>query len=107
MLGLSLIRGAPTPVIDAAKLLGSAGGEPVTRFVTIRVGERHAAVALSSVIGVRELPAASLSELPPLLQDAGAEAVESIGALDSTLLVVLESARVVPESVWRAMEARA
>lgn len=77
------------------------------RFVTVRAGDRRVAVAFDSVLGVRPIPAGSLHELPLLLRDARAELISAIGALDGELLLVLRSARLVPEDVWNGLEAGA
>jgi purine-binding chemotaxis protein CheW len=106
--GVAIIRGAPVPVIDAGALLGGgAGRADAGRLVTVRVGSRHVALAVDAVLGVRELPDASLAELPSLLSDARAGGVESLGALDDGLLLFLDGARLVPESVWEAVDAAA
>jgi len=102
--GLSLIRGTPTPVVDVGALLGDGEPPRAARFVSVRTGQRHVALAVEGVLGIRELAAESLSELPPLLGDVGRAAVAHIGALDAELLVVLEAARLVPESLWRMLE---
>jgi len=57
-------------------------------------------VRSARVVGVRELPTASLRNLPPLLRDASEDLVQSVGTLDTELLVVLQSGRLVPDSVW-------
>ena len=106
MSGLAVIRGAPVPVVDAARLLGAVDGE-ADRFVTVLAGSRCVALAVGSVLGVRALPAGSLRELPPLLQEAGAEAVAAIGLLDAELLLVLQGTRLLPEDVWGALAATA
>ena len=106
--GVAIIRGAPVPVIDAAALLGREGGRAdAGRLVTVRVGQRHIALAVDAVLGVRDLADASLAELPSLLSDARAGGVASLGALDDGLVVFLEGARLVPESVWAALDAAA
>ncbi len=110
--GVAIVRGAPLPVIDAARLLGANGGAAheratIGRFVTIRVGERFAVLAVEAVLGVRHLPPDSLVELAPLLREAAAETIAKIGALDAQLLVVLQTVRLVPDSVWRSLDARA
>jgi purine-binding chemotaxis protein CheW len=107
--GAAIIRGVPTPVLDAARLLGGAAGmAEATRFVTVRLdsarlGRRHAALAVAEVLGVRQLGADVWSSLPPLL--AGNAALDVVGALDAELLVVLQCARVVPDSLWSAVDA--
>jgi purine-binding chemotaxis protein CheW len=104
VLGVAIVRGAPMPVIDGARLLRGAGGAP-TRFVTLKVGTRHAALAVESVVGIRTVVLDTLESLPPLLGDASADCIERIGALDAELLVVLRSARIVPEEAWAALRA--
>jgi purine-binding chemotaxis protein CheW len=112
--GLAVIRGAPVPVVDAARLLGPAltGAGPgqdaaaapdakaapgSARFVTVAAGDRDVALAVSGVLGVRTVPAASLQALPPLLHEAAAaEAVAAIGRLDEQLLLVLRAGRLLP-----------
>lgn len=115
--GVAIIRGAPMPVVDAAALVTGAalvsGAAPpghaanTARFVTLRVDGRAAgrcvALAVDEVVGVRSLPAGSARDLPPLLRGGQAESISSLGALDSELLVVLESARLLPEAVWRSL----
>jgi purine-binding chemotaxis protein CheW len=105
--GLAIIRGAPVPVVDVARLLGeeAAGTEvgarvpPSARFVTLKIGERAIALAVDGVVGVRTLAVDALHELPALLRDAEVDAVSSIGTLDSELLLVLRSARLVPQNL--------
>ncbi|MGA2344181.1 MAG: chemotaxis protein CheW [Steroidobacteraceae bacterium] len=105
VLGLAIVRGFPTPVIDAGRLLGPIDLPSPARFVSLRLGERSAALAVDAVLDVRSLAAGDLKEIPPLLREAGADLVSAIGALDTELLLVLEAARLVPESIWSAIEA--
>jgi purine-binding chemotaxis protein CheW len=102
--GLSLIRGHPVPVVDLGALL--AGGEPdsPTRFVSLRVDSRRVALAVEEVCGIRDLPD-TLGSLPGLLAHASAELISAVGSLDAELLFLLETARLVPESVWRRLDA--
>jgi purine-binding chemotaxis protein CheW len=102
--GLAVIRGAPVPVVDTARLLG-AQDAPADRFVTVNAGERRVALAMGSVLGVRAVPAGSLHPLPPLLHEASADVIAAIGLLDAELLLVLHSARLLPEDVWAAGDA--
>ena len=99
--GLAVIRGAPVPVIDTARLLGVTDAH-ADRFITVNAGERVVALAVDSVLGVRAVPALSLRELPPLLLDAAAQAVAAIGLLDAELLLVLRSACLLPDEAWGA-----
>jgi purine-binding chemotaxis protein CheW len=104
VLGLAIVRGVPTPVIDAGRLLGRIGLASPARFVSLRLGERTAALAVDAVLDVRSLPAGTVADIPPLLREAGADVASAIGALDTELLLVLEAARLVPESIWGAIE---
>lgn len=102
--GMSVIRGTAIPVVDAGILLGSAEPPESTRFVTLNVDRRQVALAVEKIAGVRGLAAASLQDLPPLLREANADLVVAIGMLDSELLLVLQTARIVPESVWHTLQ---
>lgn len=101
--GLAVIRGAPVPVVDLARLLADAGGGPASRFVSLRAGARRAALAVEEVLGLRSLDAAGLEAMPSLLPGGGA-AREAVGVLEARLLSVLEAARLVPEAAWDALE---
>lgn len=105
VLGLSVIRGAPVPVVDLGRLLGAAGAPLPVRFVVLRVAGRRVALAVEGVLGVRELDPARLQDLPPLLSGAEAGAVEAVAAHDAHLLVVLRAARTVPDDLRPMPEA--
>ncbi|HEY4186515.1 MAG TPA: chemotaxis protein CheW [Polyangia bacterium] len=98
--GLAVIRGTPTPVVDAGALLGDTAEARPTRFVVIRLGERQVALAVEAVLGVRALSSALLTDLPPLLRHASEDTVSKLGTLDAELLVVLDGAYLVPSSLW-------
>jgi purine-binding chemotaxis protein CheW len=106
LLGLAVVRGAAVPIVDAERLLGG-GQVSASRFVMLRVGERRVGLAVESVLGVRQVVADSLEELPPLLRGADAAAVSAIGTLDAELLMVLQAARIVPEALLAALETEA
>lgn len=105
LLGLSVIRGAVVPVVSLSGLLGQAGGAAATRFVVVRVAERRVALSVERVLGVRPICVDGTGELPPLLCEARADFIATVGALDAQLLVVLESARLVPDSPWAQLHA--
>jgi purine-binding chemotaxis protein CheW len=106
VLGLSIIRGRPVPVVDLGALLGSGGADDVlasahARFVTVRAGgARHVALAVQSVIGVRNLVSSNVHELPPLVAASSSASVAALGVLDRELVAVLDTVRVLPEDVW-------
>jgi len=104
--GLSIVRGAPVPVVTAAALLGDVEPRPF-RFVIVRADGRQFAMAVEAVLGVKAIPKESLHDLAPLLRDAGSDLITAIGALDAELLLVLRSARIVPDSVWEAVRSEA
>ena len=104
ILGLSLIRGATTPVMDVGAVLGAEDAPKTTRFITLRMNERCVALAVESVLGVREISPDSLQRLPPLLRDASVEVVSSIGMLDAEFLLVLGAARLLTEAVENTLD---
>jgi purine-binding chemotaxis protein CheW len=104
VLGMSVIRGTAVPVVDAGLLLGSDEPPEATRFVTLNIEKRQVALAVEQIVGIRGLAGISLQDLPPLLREAKAELVAAIGMLDSEFLLVLQTARAVPESVWEALQ---
>jgi purine-binding chemotaxis protein CheW len=102
--GLSIVRGAALPVVDAARLLdggranrGPAEDEPgPRRFVTLRAGGRSVVLAVDGVVGVRTIDDSLVGDRPPLLGGASAEVVAKLGALDAQLLSVLRTVTRVP-----------
>jgi purine-binding chemotaxis protein CheW len=96
VLGMSVIRGVPVPVVSLPALFGGDTGA-CTRFVVVRAGARQAALAVEEVAGIRKFDRAALEAMPPLLRDAAQGAVENIGALDSELFFVLNTAGMVPD----------
>jgi purine-binding chemotaxis protein CheW len=106
VLGVALIRGVPTPVVDARQLLSSLTAGAPGRYVTLALGEggaeaRVVALAVDSVLGIRD--GERLGPLPALLREHG-EVVAALGTLDAELLLVLERARLVPDAVWPLLE---
>lgn len=100
--GVAIVRGEPVPVLDLGVLLTGAPEENPTRFVVVRAGGRHAALAVAAVLGVARLDGATPGALP-LVRDACGGALESLRALDGDLLVVLGAARLVPEEASAAL----
>jgi purine-binding chemotaxis protein CheW len=94
VLGLSIIRGTPIPVISMARLLGDSGGGEA-RFVTVQTNGRHAALALETVLGLRSRNA-NITILPPLLGGVASGALSAIAARDADFLLFLNLARLVP-----------
>lgn len=103
--GIAIVRGAPTIVVDTGRLLGHARTAAPNRFVLARAGARKLALTFDVVFGVQSLSRAELAALPPLLQHATTDAVAQIGVHDREILVLLETARVVPTELFDRVEA--
>lgn len=103
LLGISVIRGLPVPVVNLGRVLGTGNETQVNRYVLLKLNERRVALAVESVIGVQRMDSA-LQNLPPLLQEAAFEQVTAIGIRDEQLLFVLQMARVIPDEVWQTLE---
>jgi purine-binding chemotaxis protein CheW len=102
--GLCVVRGRPIPIIDAGLLVSGSPGSP-TRFVIVAIDERRSVgLAVDAVLGVRQLDQGLLFGLPPLLREREGTGIERLATLDGELLVILETARLVPESVWTGIE---
>lgn len=104
--GVSIIRGAPVPVVDAAKLLGGVRARRGW-IVVLKVGQRRVALAVDAVVGLRLVDEAEARDLPPLLRNAGTAMISALGALDSALMVSLETMRILPEPILAKLEADA
>ena len=104
--GVSVIRGIPTPVVDLKALLENSENSPsFGRFVTLKLDDRQVVIGVDSVVGLRHLDSAQLGALPPLLRDATADLIVSFGIRDTQLLLVLRTARIVPDAVWISLAA--
>jgi len=103
VLGLVVVRGIPTPVVDVAALVCGAASHP-TRFLTVKAGTRRVVLAVDAVLGVVDIPPGSVDVLPPLFENAGLAAIEAVGVLDAELLLVLRHTRLVPDDVWETIQ---
>jgi purine-binding chemotaxis protein CheW len=103
VLGLSVVRGTPVPVVDLEAVVGEGRMRSIARFVALQLGERRVALAVGAVIGMRDVDGARMIELPPLLRDARTDTVEAIGVLDAELLVVLRASRLLPDEIWQKL----
>jgi purine-binding chemotaxis protein CheW len=106
LLGLSVIRGTPVPVVDLEAAVGAGGARKISRFVALKVGERRVALAVGSVLGVLDLDGTRVEEMPPLLREARAEVIEAIGVLDAQLLLVLRASFLLSEEIWQKVSTR-
>jgi purine-binding chemotaxis protein CheW len=106
VLGLSVIRGRATPIVHLGSLLSQCESREFHRLVTVRLGERRAALAVDAVHGVRDLAPDALERLPALAGEAGQTIIEAVSLLDAQLVVLLRATRIVPSDVWEALAAR-
>ena len=104
VLGLSMIRGNAVPVVDLALLLGGESG-PHARYVSLKTGDREVALAVSGVLGILDLAPSSLAELPLLCRSARSEQIETLARKDEQLLLVLNTARLLPDRLWQELGA--
>lgn len=106
VIGASIIRGRPTPVLDSGMLIGEASRPHHSRLATIRCGERIAALAFEEIVGVRRLLDQDVKDMPPLLRAGDGGAIDAIALLDAELVFVLGRARLVPDEVWTSLQAQ-
>lgn len=105
ILGLSVIRGEPVPVVDLGALLGCPEPAQSRRLVAVRMGERRAALAVEAVLRIVSETALERRALPPLLRSAGDRTVAAVSALDREFLSILETAHLVPHELWSRLPA--
>ena len=81
--------------------------ERAGRFVSLRVGDKQVALSVNAVLGIRDLGEVVMMEaLPPLLQRASKEVIETIGTLDEQVLMVLREGWELPDEVWQTLTAQ-
>ena len=102
VLGVSVLRGEPVPVVDLGALV-SGGESHATRLVSLRVAERAVALAVERVVGCCELPSAVIRSLPALLSPTTSGA-SGLGVLDGQLVAVLQAGRALPETLLASLQ---
>ena len=103
VLGVSILRGKPTPVVDLCSLLGFEQTKDSSRFVLLRVGQRQVALLAGTVLGIESLSKQTLHDLPQLFAEANQEALSILGVRDHELMVVVQNMQFLPEDVWDEM----
>ena len=104
VLGISVLRGVPTPVLDVSRLLGGGPGEP-HRYVTVRTERGAVAMATGEVIGIRAVRPEPAGGHPALLGGASSRLVAGVDTVGAEPLLLLQSMRAVPDEVWEAAAA--
>jgi purine-binding chemotaxis protein CheW len=105
VLGISVLRGVPTPVIDLCRLLGGGRCEDPQRYVTVRTERGAVAMATGPVLGIRAVDADEAGGHPALLGGAAGRLVAGVGTIGAEPLLLVQSMRAVPDEVWEAAAA--
>lgn len=101
--GLSIMRGAPAPVVDVAQLLLGDDVGTVRRFVAVGTDRGPVAFATGEVLGIRSVgDAGATRQHAELLGGAPMRLVAAVGTFDSAPLLVLQSMRVLADEIWAA-----
>jgi purine-binding chemotaxis protein CheW len=103
ILGLSIVRGVPVPVVEAGMVVSHEAGDPA-RLISVKAAARTIALAVDEVIGITAIATDSFDELPPLLGAAATDTIAAIGARDGGLLALLRAGRLVPDEVFARLE---
>lgn len=101
ILGLAVIRGLATPVLDLACLFDQArvsATQATARFIVIQGAERPLALAVAQVQGVRQIAEATVRDMPPLLQQLSGPVTAYLTERDAGLLLMLDSARLLSQA---------
>ena len=96
VLGTCLIPQQPTPVVDVAALIGARSNEP-RRLVTVSLGERQVALAVDAVLGTTQVDSQQFRAATPLVC-GDRDAVTALTILDSKLVYLINSARLLPNA---------
>jgi purine-binding chemotaxis protein CheW len=104
VLGLSLIRGNPTPVVQLSSLIEAKRPQKNRRFVLLRIDPRPIALAVEEVLKICDLELSQFIALPQLLHDPRSEATSMIGRMDQQLLVLLQATRFISQEIWEELE---
>lgn len=108
VLGAAIVRGAPTPIIDAGTLISGTALDLAGRLILIETDdERRVGLAVSTVLGVYPARSFDLREAPALLADTDPGVIATLGRRDNTLLSILTIGHFVPDMVWASLQERA
>lgn len=112
LLGISVVRGAPVPVIDLSAIFDIPAAkarrtEPAhTRWIIVASDRGHFALAVEAVRGVEALGANVLHTAPLLGEPNHEDPLEACAVGGTALFFLLSAARLVPENVWNEIQAR-
>jgi chemotaxis signal transduction protein len=92
VLGATVVRGNPLPVVSLPLLLKQSGAN-VNRFVVVRTLGREFALAVDQVEAISSLEEAEWQRMPKLLQHISS--ADEIAAIDQDLIVTLDMGRLI------------
>jgi purine-binding chemotaxis protein CheW len=101
VLGLTILRGAPAPVLDMTRLLTGAE-TPVERYVAVRAGRGPIVCATGPVLGVRDVHVEPPEGPAALLTGVSRALIAAVGTVGTEPLLLLHSIAAVPDEVWEA-----
>lgn len=99
--GLTILRGAPAPVIDMTRLLTGVEA-PVDRYVAVRAGRGPVACATGPVLGVRDIEVEPPEGPAALFTGVSKALIAAVGTVGTEPLLLLHSIAAVPDEVWEA-----
>lgn len=102
--GVSIIRGLPTPVVDLGVLIDASDTTNTERFLCVQYHHQRIALAVSKVFGIHHVEMGTWDDLPALLEHSLPEFVQTIGTIDSQLLLVLGASKLLPLELWTRLE---
>ena len=99
--GLTILRGAPAPVVDVTRLLTGVDGE-IVRYVAVLAGRGPVACATGTVLGVRRIKVEPPEGPAALFTGASKALIAAVGTVGTSPLLLLRSMSAVPDAVWEA-----
>jgi len=102
VLGVAIVRGVRSLVIDCGALTRDHADAIHTRWVSVRCGAGNVILAFEAVAGVREV--LGLTVLPALVADAPSEVITELSNLNDKLLLVLRDSRLVAPALLHSLD---
>jgi purine-binding chemotaxis protein CheW len=99
--GLTILRGAPAPVIDVTRLLTGMAGETV-RYLAVRAGRGPVACATGPVLGVRRVEVEPPDGPAVRFTGVARALIAGVGTVGTDPLLLLRGIHAVPDEVWEA-----
>ncbi|MBI2601726.1 MAG: chemotaxis protein CheW [Deltaproteobacteria bacterium] len=100
VIGMSVIRGRPVPVVDFSSLIGLKRSSQFGKYVVLNLESRKVALAVENVLGIKNLSLEFMEKLPPLLQNVHPDIISAIGTLDEDFLILIQTPKLVSIDAW-------